>query len=156
MLPPRWFVRSLPDSRWRTSLLRALNDREYDRRIRAAYAEKNETSAEALKQEKVHAAWELLDWERLLITRPLVKMADRLVVDLPDYPPKFEAGNDDWEMSSEHGEFFLTNKGVAKLREAIRVEKKARREERAGVVMWLTLLASVIGAIAGVYKAFRP
>jgi hypothetical protein len=99
----------------------------------------------------------LLDEEReAWLSRQLVRQARKLRVPVPPTKWNFETDEPEepWERGSYTGEYYLSETGYKQLRDAIREERKARREARAHMINWLAAWTGVLGALAAVISAY--
>ncbi len=76
-----------------------------------------------------------------LKTARFCQIANRLMVPWPDYDDK-----ESWEDQHYERGRVLTSKGVWKLKQLIRQEKRERRE---GFIIWIAALTGIIGALTG-------
>lgn len=131
--------------RWSRSRL----ERSFAKAISAAKKAKDFEKAEGLEAD---ARWELgmqQEEEDAYASRRLLRKARRLRVPIP--PTIGEDGDltDAWEEGTYFGGFILSDAGYRTVREEVRREEKARHENRAHYVVWITALTGVIGAITG-------
>jgi len=94
--------------------------------------------------------WSNYEQQEALFTEKLIKKAERLRVHVPAKPSwNYETGfeeNEDWDGINER---YLTNTGIAKVRDEIRKEQKWQREGRANWAVFASAIGGVIGAITG-------
>ena len=88
----------------------------------------------------------LHDEKALLHTAQLLVRAQRLKIPIKTTPD--HELDEDWEKGTT-GTWYLSGKGVAKVREEIRKEEKWRREGRAHLILWLSAMTGLIGTITG-------
>ena len=94
----------------------------------------------------------LIDEERRqLITDKYFRKANRLFVPTPPFTP--EDDNKIWKHSN--GFLYLTDEGLATVREEIEKEQKRRREARAHWIQWLLALTGLIGTIIGLFAVLN-
>ncbi len=77
-----------------------------------------------------------------LNTRYLITEAEKLIIPVPSR----EKNSGFWEESRITGSDHLTTKGIAELRSAIRKES---RERKAAILIWVTALIGLVGAVSG-------
>ncbi|MHB0925360.1 MAG: hypothetical protein ACYC1F_02500 [Gallionellaceae bacterium] len=85
----------------------------------------------------------------LELTRYLIRQSQRLHVPLPRYRNDDGSESEHWREGSLTYYRMLTTEGVAKLRDEIRREKKARHESKAVWIPWLSAITGAIGAATG-------
>ena len=85
----------------------------------------------------------------LEVTRYLIRRARRLHVPLPRYKNDDGSESEHWYQGSISYHRMLTTVGVAKLRDEIRREIKARHESKAVWIPWLSAITGTIGAAIG-------
>ncbi len=87
--------------------------------------------------------------EDAFVTKKLLAKARRLRVSIPHRHNEDKTESEHWYEAYYTGRWYLTNRGIAALREEIRRELKARHESRSQWVVWLSALTGVVGAITG-------
>jgi hypothetical protein len=75
----------------------------------------------------------------------LFRIARRLLLVIP----VFDNEGINWEQSSLSGKWHLTREALTMLRNSVRAEQKARREQWNAHVVWLTAIAGVLGTLTG-------
>ena len=102
---------------------------------------------EALHSEEGSQIVPILEKIALLKTRYFCQIADSLLVPLPD-----RSNKEFWEeLHYEHGRS-LTDKGIWKVKEYIREDKRQRRE---CFLCWITLLTGLIGVLIGLVAVLK-
>ena len=87
--------------------------------------------------------------EDAYLTRKLRHQATRLRVPVPLFHIDDGVISDHWYQGRQTGGWYLTLSGIRALREEIRHELKARHEHRVQIVVWLSAITGIIGAITG-------
>lgn len=131
--------------RWQLNRLlhkRKKTERYYDKLLKNAKKEgQKRDEIEALRQEAGSEYFDIQDEIDLLITSNLLRVAEKLILPIP------KSDNAEmWEESRYFSRKVLTKKGVAKLRTAIRDERKDKRD---AYLPWIAGLTGLIGAITG-------
>ena len=129
---------------WKADWHRAQVDKAYAKDIAKAKAEKNEEKVESLESDHRFEIQSHEEEQDLILTRHLIRQASRLHVPLPRRKNPDGSDTDFWYEGSQTYYRMLTTEGVAKLRDEIRRERKARHEAKA---VWITLLSAITGAI---------
>lgn len=132
---------------YRWSLERLLRRRA---KTLAAYRKDREKAEKKKDQEEIagidafamHEVDTIDDEIEALESRYLTESAGRLLLPTPEFDP----GSSAWVESSVTGRFRLSRAVMMQLRSAIRKERKERRE---GVILWITALTGIIGALTG-------
>lgn len=75
----------------------------------------------------------------------MLAVARRLRVPPPPLRDKGGAVTDDWYKAFQLDEWCLTTLGMARLRDSIRAEKKARHEGRTRWFTWISALSGLLG-----------
>jgi hypothetical protein len=120
----------------------------------------NGAPASALDTVNNHWSYErrLMHEERqLFITRKYLRKANRLLVPVPGYdsdPLSLSYTSKSWGRT-ENYDFYLTDEGLATVREEIEKERKRRRESRAHWVQLISALTGLIGTIAGLFAVLN-
>lgn len=78
----------------------------------------------------------------------LIESARQLILPVPE----FKKDSDTWEESNLTGQFSLSKKAMMELRTIVRKEQKGRRE---GMMLWLTALTGIIGALSGLIAVWK-
>jgi 5-formyltetrahydrofolate cyclo-ligase len=116
--------------------------KEYQDIINKARKEKQTAEQiEILKSEDYFGYREYEEEINLLITRNLLRKANKLMIPIPRH-----SDEEMWERCQYDSSYFLTRKGMSELRALIRQEK---RENMALYLPWITALIGIIGAITG-------
>lgn len=93
---------------------------------------------------------QLLDEEDASVrSEVLIAEARRLEVPIPPIYDSQSIAQEEWEEGIYMYRWALSDLGRAKLREAIRSERRARHEDRIRWLAWATPFIGVIGAITG-------
>jgi hypothetical protein len=87
--------------------------------------------------------------EDALITKKLLQSARRLRVLVPQRYNYDKNEKYQWYEGRFSGEWYLTAEGIAALRDEIRREQKARQESRSHLIVWISALTGIVGAISG-------
>lgn len=138
-------------TRWRLALEEALINTMYDYEESQDGADHGRIEGarifELRNVEEEREAW---------LTHRLTREAHKLRVPVPAlrYDSEKEDVAEPWERGSGTGEYYLSAKGYKELRDAIRDERKARREARAHMINWLAAWTGVLGALAAVISAY--
>ena len=150
-MAPFWRKFPLPQT-WRLRLeLRSLS-RFYGRLRSKA---KTEQERQDLLGEMFSQTDPLEEELKAIFTHRLLKKASRLHVPVPDSQIDDQTGRGENWICGYTGKYYLTPKGVSKVREEIRKEQKARWERWENLRAWLTLIFSLIGAAAGLIAALK-
>lgn len=94
---------------------------------------------------------DLYEWRRLVQTEYYRKIADRLLVQMPSIEDETMYEQVEWENDPKQPRY-LTDKGFKAIRDAIREERKHRRE---AFGYWFGIVVGVIGALTGLVSAFK-
>lgn len=94
---------------------------------------------------------DLYEWRRLVQTEYYRKIADRLLVQMPSIEDETMYEQVEWENDPKQPRY-LTEKGFKAIRDAIREERKHRRE---AFGYWFGIVVGVIGALTGLVSAFK-
>lgn len=143
-------IRYIPAPReWKAEWRRTLLDRAYAKDINAARVAQDKKKIESLvsdHQFEIQMHQEEADLE---LTRYLVRQARRLHVPIPQYKNDDGTESGHWYEGQLSYYRMLTTEGVAKLRDEIRQEKKARHESKAVWIPWLSAITGAIGTATG-------
>lgn len=93
--------------------------------------------------------------EDAYLTRQLRRQAARLRIPIPLIHAEDGAISDQWYQGDQTGGWYLTLSGIRALREEIRHELKARHEHRVQLVVWLSAITGIIGAITGLVSVVQ-
>ena len=88
-------------------------------------------------------------------TERLLRRARALRVPLPSRRPSgfnYEDEDENWSLGSAIGEWTLTQEGEARLRQSIREEEKASRENAA---FWFGIVTGVLGTLTGLVAVWK-
>lgn len=113
----------------------------------AARARNDREEIERIEWSEDHELGELAEEREARITASLLAQAERLKVPLPPRTDDMGEDTEFWERGSRTGARYLTEHGVKRLREEIRTEKKARREERAYWLPFIQALTGLVGVL---------
>lgn len=130
---------------WQSALL----ERSYKKDIRFARLGRDYQRAENLEREHAYEIEMIQEEEDQLYTRRLVRQAKRLRVPTPRSHGEDGKPTGAWEQGRNFGLWYLSDKGIVKLREEIRKEIRWRHERRAQWVGWLSAITGVFGALTG-------
>ena len=128
---------------------RPLIDREYARDIAAARNEEDRKKVESLESDRRFEIAMHDEEEDAHVTKQLLKQARRLRVPVPHRYNEDKSESEHWYDGYHTGGWYLTNRGIASLREEVRRELKARHELRTQWVVWISALTGLIGTITG-------
>jgi hypothetical protein len=87
--------------------------------------------------------------EDAYLTKSLLRKARRLRVPIPHSHSDDGTVSNQWYEGGQTGGLYLSVTGIRDLREEIRRELKARHEHHAQLVVWLSAITGIIGAITG-------
>lgn len=133
----------------RLSLARTRLEKAYAKDIAEAFKAKDFKRMSSLQAE-LRFETDLHDEEvDAYITRTVLSEARRLKVPVPSRINEDNSETEYWYEGHHTGGRYLTREGLAVVRAEIRSERRARHEDRAQWVQWLTALAGVIGALTG-------
>lgn len=102
-------------------------------------------------QNYVQESNNLYEWKRLVQTERYRKIADRLLVQMPSIEDGAMYEQVEWDNDPKQPRY-LTDKGFKAIRDAIREERKHRRE---AFGYWFGIVVGVIGALTGLVSAFK-
>ena len=102
-------------------------------------------------QDYVQKSNNLNEWKRLVQTERYRKIADRLLVQMPSIEDGTMYEQVEWDNDPAQPRY-LTDKGFKAIRDAIREERKQRRE---AVGYWFGIVVGIIGALTGLVSAFK-
>ena len=129
--------------------------RQYQRKMKVQQAKG--ASESALDTIRNHWRYEqalIYKERRGLITKKYIRKAHSLFVPVP----QFTFGIDDnecWETGTNGYSPYLTDKGLAIVREEIEKEEKRRREARKHWLQWVAALTGLIGTIIGLFAVLN-
>jgi len=142
-------LRRLVPTETRLAWERKQIDDAYAVQIAAAREQKDHEKVDSLRRDHFFELDLHSEDEDSYFTQKLLAQARRLRVPIPHRTSGKDAENEFWYEGHNTGRWYLTNKGIASLREEIRKELKARHEARTHWMFWLTGLTGVIGALTG-------
>lgn len=134
---------------------RARIQRSYLRDIAVAKSGKDHGKVEAIEADMRFELDMQSEEEAGYLTQQLLRSARRLHVPIPPVYGEDGMESEQWYQGRQTGGWYLTLSGVGKLREEIRSEQKARHERHAHLVVWLSALTGIIGAITGLVAVIR-
>jgi len=145
-------IRYIPLSRnHRLELTKKLFNREFKKEIQELRKKKAHRDEVASKENDHRFELQLLtEQQEELYSDRLLKRARQLRVARPTYPKWGDDGlepDEDWIEGREG--VWLSNQGIAKVREEIRKEEKWRQERRAHWMQFGVTLTALIGAVSG-------
>jgi hypothetical protein len=121
----------------------------YARAIQSARESGDRAKVEQLEREEMHEVLSVREESAHLYTRTLLEEADALRVPTPNLSDSGGQETGFWEQGRHSGEQYLTTKGIAVLRSAIRAERRARWEDRGHMLAWITAITGLIGTLTG-------
>jgi hypothetical protein len=124
-------------------------DAHYRVLIKAARSRGDGNEVARLRSEHQEELAYYYDEREALFTAELMTKARRYRI--PGPPSRDETGQTTpyWTQSHRTGSWHLTPEGIRVLRDAIRIEEGWRRDKRVQLVIWITALTGLIGAITG-------
>ncbi len=128
---------------------RLLLDRSYAQDISAARKAKDTAKVQSLESVRRFEIDMHDEEEDAYVTKQLLKKARSLRVPVPHRYNEDKSESEHWYEGHYTGGWYLTNRGIASLREEIRREQKARHEIRAQWVVWVPALTGLVGTITG-------
>lgn len=128
---------------------RLLLDRAYAQDISAAQKAKDTSIVQSLQTDRRFEIDMHDEEEDAYVTKQLLKKARSLRVPVPHRYEDDNSESEHWYEGRYTGGWYLTNRGIASLREEIRREQKARHEIRAQWVVWVPALTGLVGTITG-------
>lgn len=122
--------------------------RKYDKVIAGLPNAGKQDAEKRIFHEYANLMEDLDEQRTLLYQTKVLKTAHRLFVETPPY----DEDCNDWKHCRNGRDYLLTSQGLAKVRDAIRRERTARRDH---IVGWIApfshIIISIISAIAGFY-----
>lgn len=131
------------------ALRRSMIDEAYGADIARARREHGFHEIEKLESARHFELTLLQEEEDAHLTRQLLSKARGLRVPVPRLYKEDGVESEHWYRGDQTGGWYLTDLGIAALREEIRRELKARHDARAQLVVWLSALTGVTGALTG-------
>ena len=149
-------LRCLPISRERkTEWRRRLLDRAYAKDVTAARTAKDKEKVASLESDHQFELQLDREEEDERLTRFFLRQARRLHVPTPSFEGEDGKESEYWYEGPLTYRRLLTTVGIAKLRDEIRKERKARHESRAIWVPWLSAITGLAGAITGLVAILK-
>ena len=143
------FARKFLPISQRLAWSRSRLERAYAKDIAAARRSRDSRKVASLESDR-RFELDLQDEEEdAHVTTALLRKARRLRVPIPHARNDDGSKADQWYEGSQTGRLYLTDAGIKAIREEIRRELKARHEGRTQLVVWMSALTGVIGAITG-------
>ena len=128
---------------------RTLLDRAYGKDISAARKLKDKDKVESLEHDRRFEIDLHDEEEDSHLTKKILSKARQLRVPIPHKYNVDNTESEHWYEGQYTGRWYLSTSGFSALREEIRHEEKARHEARAHLVVWISSLTGVIGAVTG-------
>jgi hypothetical protein len=144
----------LPVSR-QLAWTRSRIERGYGRDIATATRNRNPDEVRELESAMRFELELQREEEDAYLTRQLRRQATRLRVPVPLLHVDDGAVSDHWYHGRQTGAWYLTLTGIRALREEIRHELKARYEHRVQLVVWLSAITGIIGAVTGLVAVLQ-
>ena len=133
----------------RLSWQRGLVDRAYRADIDRARLAKDNEKIQSLENDRRFEIDLIEEEDDQLLSGQLIRQARRLRVPIPHRFKEDGTPSEHWYEGRYLGGWHLTNEGVARLRDELRKEHRARHDSRAQWVVWVSALTGVIGALTG-------
>ncbi|MCU1090444.1 hypothetical protein JAK58_02810 [Stenotrophomonas maltophilia] len=146
--------RLLP-ARTRLAWSRSRIESGYAKDIATARRTKNHDEVLSLESARLFELRLQQEEEDSHLTKQLRRKARRLRVPIPRVRNDDGSISDQWYEGSQTGGWYLTNAGILSLREEIRKEQKARHEGRAQLIVWLSAITGIVGAITGLVAVLQ-
>lgn len=147
-----WALEHLPLPRsLRSRWWGQVNEKDYTSKLAAARAKNDTEEIESLQMSKQFEEFSEYEMDETEFTRRLVRRARKLRVPLPEYPRKRDEDNDWWSMNYSNGQRYLTPKGIAEVRDAIRKEERWQSERYAQWISGLAGVTGVLGTLIGLF-----
>lgn len=134
---------------------RARIDKAYARDIAAAHKANDHEAVRGLEEARSFELSLQREEEDAHYTRGLVREARRLRVPIPHVQNDDGGESDDWYFGSQTARWCLTVAGIRSLRDEIRRERAARHESWARLVVWVSALTGIVGAITGLIAVLK-
>ena len=144
----------LPASR-QLAWSRSRIERGYGRSIAAARQAKADDEVQSLKSEMQFELDLQREEEDAHQTKQLLRKAMRLRVPVPPVHSHGGANSGHWYEGGQTGGWYLTVSGIREVRAEIRQEQKSRHDQRAHLVVWISAITGVIGAITGLVAVLQ-
>lgn len=103
----------------------------------------NAAEIHEIEQEYHSSIWAYQDRFNVLNSRRLIREARKLLIPVPQMSPDSDAWDD---ISQSGGGWALSEKGFFELRNAVRAERKLRRDDFFG---WAAAITGIVGALTG-------
>lgn len=113
----------------------------------ARAANKSKSDIESIHRDQWYENDMLNEEEESIRSNAVIASARRLDLPIPTVPPDIDE-DDDWQTGQYFYKATLSRTGRQRLREAIRLEKKARHEGWSRWLVWLTPLIAIGGIVA--------
>lgn len=113
----------------------------------ARAANKSKSDIESIHRDQWYENGMLNEEEESIRSNAVIASARRLDLPIPTVPPDIDE-DDDWQTGQYFYKETLSRTGRQRLREAIRLEKKARHEGWSRWLVWLTPLIAIGGIVA--------
>ncbi|MDP9990377.1 hypothetical protein J2W28_000240 [Variovorax boronicumulans] len=138
-------VEKMLPTRARLRLERKRMNREFSKDLAQARAAKDPHQVQQIEGFHQHFSQLQTEEEDAFETQQMLSKARRLRVPRPPLYDKSGSETDDWYKAFQLDEWCLTTAGMAKLRDAIRAELKARHEGRTRWIAWISALSGLLG-----------
>uniref|UniRef100_UPI001AADDD3A hypothetical protein n=1 Tax=Cognatilysobacter terrigena TaxID=2488749 RepID=UPI001AADDD3A len=143
----------LPTS-WQLQLKRSRIERGYGREIAAARGRRDYPAVQGLEDAMLFELNLQEEEEDSYLTGKLLSKARKLRVPSPHIRREGEELSGAWYEGNQTGGWYLSPEGVKALREEIRQEERARREQNAHLAVWLSAVTGLVGALTGLVVVF--
>ena len=148
-------ARKLLPASWQLAWSRSRIERAYGKSITAARQAKDYNEVQSLKSAMQFELELQREEEDAHQTKQLLRKAMRLCVPVPPVQPVGGANSGHWYQGNQTGGWYLTVGGIREVRAEIRQEQKSRHEQRAHLVVWISAITGVIGAITGLVAVLQ-
>ncbi len=121
----------------------------FEKRIREARTSGDSVEVQRLRHELLTDLGELSQLRREVLSKPWLEKAERLEVDSPPYTDEDGELSEFWSQGALDGEFFLTARGLAELKQDVRTELRWKHEVQSHWKGWGAVITGLIGALIG-------
>lgn len=129
-------------------------ERAYQKDIQAAHRVNDREKVRDLKESQ---RWKVAFVEEEIdhyLSKQILKKARKLRVPVPHRTTSDPDGDEFWTQGHQTGNWYLTARGYAELRLAIRNELKERHEMRSLWIVWVSALTGLVGTCTGLLAVF--